>query len=156
MDNLKYYTGSLAHDYDLFMPRQTKVKDNVVKIDKIEKKNKIRERAKAKKAVNAKFSAIAVTVFLLCLIAASLYLRAEITVYDSKIDTAKAEYEELLSERTRLSVAYESKLSYGNLEEESKAMGMQKATNNQIVYIYTDNAVTNNGIVDTVQYDNQE
>lgn len=138
MDNYKYYTGSLAHDYSLFMP---KTQDEQKKADVIKHPNSNRKTAQKAKTNSRSLSSIITSIvmcsFVLLMVCANIYIRAEITSVQSKISDKKAEIAELDSEQTRLNCEIERQISYQNLEQAAEALGMQKKERSQIVYIKT-------------------
>lgn len=127
INNAPYYNDSLAYDFELFMPREKKVKT----VEQPKQKKKTRPRQK--------FKVDAVTVWLsvLCftLILSSLFVRVSIVETDAQISKLEQEITALESEKTRLMCEYARITSYANLEEEATKLGMRKATKDQIVYI---------------------
>jgi len=138
MNNYKYYTGSLAHDYSMFMPKE---KEEHKKADVIKHPNANRKSMQNTKivarSVSSKISAVAVCTFVVAMVCANIYIRAEITSVQSQICDVKSEISELDSEQTRLNCEIERQISYENLEQAAKALGMQKKERSQIVYIKT-------------------
>lgn len=135
MDNLKYYNDSLAYDFDMFMPRPAKKReDNIVKLPQ----NNMRRRKARKVAVKtASVSAFAVmsTVLVLAALCGNIFLRLRINEVNSKINDVKTEINALKSERTSLEVELERTFSYSNIELEAAEMGMQKMDKSQVNYI---------------------
>ena len=138
MDNYKYYTGSLAHDYSMFMPKE---REEPKKADVIKHPNAKRKSAQNTKAVtrsiSSTISAVAVCTFVVAMVCANIYIRAEITSVQSQISDVKSEILELESERTRINCEIERQISYKNLEQSAEELGMQKKERSQIVYIKT-------------------
>ena len=135
MNNMKYCNDSLAHDFDMFMPRPKKQPSNVVELPK-KSKQKAKPVAKAKtKAVGRAFPVI-VTIFLLAAAFGSLYLHAEISKVSNELNAVEAQTVKLKSEETRLNVILEKKTSVGNLENQAKKLGMQKQEKTQVNYIF--------------------
>lgn len=135
MDNSRYYTSVTAYDYSLFTNSGSAAKA-------LPKKKTVIEMPKRKAALRHSvpgiFSIIMVAVFILSMICAEIYLRAEITSVRAKTATIEKEIKELDSRETALQIQLEQKISYTNLEEEAKALGMQKPRRDQIVYLEAD------------------
>ncbi len=147
INNSKYYNDSLAYDFELFMPKEKKQSATVVKMP--EKKIK-KARAKAKKRVSSVASVIMISAFMVGIVCANIALRVEISEINSDIVEAKARYAAVSGEETRLNVELERMVSYGNLEEAAKELGMKKTDKDQIVYIEvndSDKAVDSDGNV---------
>ncbi|MBQ7288484.1 MAG: hypothetical protein IJW78_02035 [Clostridia bacterium] len=132
MDNSRYYTSVTAYDYSLFTARESTAKALPKKkpVIKIPVKNKA-----LRHSVSGVFSIIMVAVFMLSMICAEIYLRAEITSVRSQTAAVQNEIKELDSRETALQIQLEQKISYSNLEDEAKEMGMQKPRRDQIVYL---------------------
>lgn len=133
MNNIKYWNDSLAHDFDMFMPKEKKQNtDNVIPIPEIRKKAAAKPVSSFKsKAVTALIIAFIIGAFF-----GNIYIHAEISKVGAQISKVEAEAEELKSERTRLSVELEKKTSVGNLERKAEQLGMQKQTKAQTNYIF--------------------
>ena len=147
INNSKYYNDSLAYDFELFMPKEKKQPAKVVKMP--EKKIK-KARAKAKKRVSSIASIVALSAFMVGIVCVNIALRVEISEVNSDIVEAKARYAAVSGEETRLNVEFERMVSYGNLEEAARELGMKKTDKNQIVYIEvndSDKAVDSDGNV---------
>lgn len=147
INNSKYYNDSLAYDFELFMPKEKKQPATVVKMP--EKKIK-KAKAKAKKRVSSVASVLALSVFMVAIVCVNIALRVEISEVNSDIVEAKTRYAAVSGEETRLNVEFERMISYGNLEEAAKELGMKKTDKDQIVYIEvndSDKAVDSNGNV---------
>lgn len=129
----KYYVDSFAYDYDMFMPHEKK-QNNVVELNR--KKTASVSRKTAKRPFTASsLVKIAFTAVMLALIIGNIYLRVQVTEVTTEINKAQTEYDRALSQNVSLEMQLESSISYKNLEESAKALGMQKAEPHQINYI---------------------
>lgn len=138
---MKYYTGSLAHDYDLFLPkdrRNNQTQKNPAKIVKMPKP-KTRVRAFAS-PIAQKIGSVLTVAFILSMVFMQLFLRVQITEINDQIIKKRAAVEELISEEIRLQMELERKISYKNLEESAEALGMRKKERSQVTYIRINNA----------------
>lgn len=155
MDNYKYYSGSMTHDFDMFMPRATtqstaaapkpRKKGTVIKYPVVAKKAKAQART-----VSKPISAIIISAVVLVMLCANIYTRAEVTSIRSEINNVKTEINTLESVQARLQCELEQKVSFKNLEKEAKKIGMKKMDKSQIIYIRTNKenkAVDKNGNV---------
>ncbi len=149
MNNAKYYNASLAYDFSMFMPKEEKTTENVVKMPKPVSKSNGRAAIK-------RVSVSAFTVMTVCFIMAALFgnifLRLRINEVNSEISDIKEEISTLESERTSLQVELERRISFSNVEVEAAEMGMQKMSKDQVKYIRVNNkntAVMKNGEVVT-------
>lgn len=133
MNNMKYCNDSLAHDFDMFMPREKKQNHVVVELPK---KSKQKPKAKSSVKVSSKLFSIIVTVFLIGAAFGCLFLHAEISKVSNELNAVEAETVKLKSEQTRLNVILEKKTSVGNLENQAKKLGMQKQEKTQVNYIF--------------------
>lgn len=133
MNNMKYCNDSLAHDFDMFMPREKKQKSVVVELPK---KSKQKPKAKSSSKTSSKLFSIIVTVFLIGAAFGCLFLHAEISKVSNELNAVEAETVKLKSEQTRLNVILEKKTSVGNLENQAKKLGMQKQEKTQVNYIF--------------------
>ena len=131
MNNMKYCSDSLAHDYDLFTVKPKKT-NNVIDMPKSTTSKKKNTLKATKPSV---LTAIAVTFVVLALFG-NIFLRAEISKVSTEINEAEAVYSELMSEKTRLNVELEKKVSLGNLEKQAQKLGMQKQEKMQMNYIF--------------------
>ncbi len=133
MDNLKYYNDSLAHDYEMFMPRPKRVEnDNIIKLP--DNKTASRRRAKAKSlSVPALF--VMTAVFVLAALCGNIFLRLQINEVSNNINDMKSQISELESQKTELEVEFERKISYSNIELQAAEMGMTKCNKEQVKYI---------------------
>ncbi len=132
MDNMKYYTDSLAYDFSAFMPKEAREnkRDNIVKIPK----TKTRAAAKQKKMSVSAF-AVMVSVVMLAALCGNIFLRLQINEVNSKINAINKQINSLDSEKTSLEVELERKISYSNIEIEATELGMQKKDKSQVKYI---------------------
>lgn len=149
MNNAKYYNDSLAYDFELFMPKtQHSPRAEIVKMPK---KNINRAaRRQARREVSKTASIIMIGLFLVSMILAGIALRVEISEVNSEIIKAKHELAALSGEETRIDMEFEQMMSYKNIEEAAKALGMRKMDKSQIVYIRVNNtnkAIDSNGNV---------
>lgn len=152
INNSKYYNDSLAYDFELFMPKEKK--SEPAKIVKMPQKKVRKARAKAKKNVSSAATVVMLVAFMVGIVCVNIALRVEITEVNSDIIQAKANYAAVSGEETRLGVEFERMISYGNLEEAAKQLGMKKTDKSQIVYIKvndTDKAVDSKGNVLTAE-----
>lgn len=136
MNNIKYYSDNLAHDFDMFMPKikaQPKDKQNNV----IEMPAKTANQTKKAVSLKSKIFPIMMSVFIAASIFGNIYIRAEISKVGNELNSAEVIAEQLKSEQTRLSVELEKKTSIGNLEKQAKNLGMQKQEKSQINYIFS-------------------
>ena len=150
MDNSRYYNDSLAYDFDMFLPKEKTVKAKIVKMPR--KKSVSSKRASV--AVAQKIKTGAVIGFILAVVCANIFLRARITEVNAEISAVETEITELESEYTRLNVEFENRISYQNIEQVAKSLGMKKMDKSQVVYIKTNPtnaAVTSNGVFSASQ-----
>ena len=134
MNNAKYYNDSLAYDFELFMPRTEQEKRaQIVKMPK-RKVNKASQRA-ARKGVSRTVSIVMVGTMLVAMICSGIALRVEISEVNSQIVDAKNQLAALSGEETRIDMEIGRMMSYKNIEDAAKAMGMKKMDKSQIVYI---------------------
>lgn len=129
----KYYVDSFAYDYDMFMPHEKK-QNNVVELNRKKTASVSRKTAKRPFTANSLVK-IAFTAVMLALIIGNIYLRVQVTEVTTEINKAQTEYDRALSQNVSLEMQLESSISYKNLEESAKALGMQKAEPHQINYI---------------------
>lgn len=152
INNSKYYNDSLAYDFELFMPKEKKAEP--AKIVKMPEKKIKKARARAKKSVSSVATIVMLIGFMVGIVCMNIALRVEITEVNAEIIEAKANYAAVSGEETRLNVEFERMISYGNLEQAAKDLGMKRTDKNQIVYIKvndTDKAVDSNGNVLTAE-----
>ena len=153
MNNAKYYNDSLAYDFELFMPKtQHSPRAEIVKMPKKKVNKAIRRQAR--REVSKTASIIMIGLFLVSMILAGIALRVEISEVNSGIIKAKHELAALSGEETRINMEFEQMMSYKNIEEAAKALGMRKMDKSQIVYIRvndTNKAIDSNGNVLTAE-----
>ena len=147
INNSRYYNDSLAYDFELFMPKpkEEREKATVIKMPR-EKTRKV--SAKASGRVSSLAGVILLIAFMVAVVCVNIALRVEISEVNSDILDAKSELSAVSGEHTRLNVELERMVSYGNLEEAARELGMKKTDKSQIVYIKineTDKAVDANG-----------
>ncbi len=134
MNNVKYYNDNLAYDFNLFMPKEekkAKADSKVISVGSHKKRNAKR----AASAVSGHVTAVVVTAFVVFTLFAAIYMRARITEISRDISNVKSKITVLETEKTRLYVELENKISYKNIEEAAKTLGMRKMDNSQVVYI---------------------
>lgn len=131
MDNLKYYNDSFAYNYDIFAPRVAK-KAEILEYPEKKKKTRVKANVKVNTELVTK-CVIAVLVF--AAVCGSLFLRAEISALESKLNSVNNEIVALDSELTRVEVEMERKITYGNLEQAAAELGMQKCEKSQVTYV---------------------
>ncbi|MCI8622468.1 MAG: hypothetical protein HFG26_02250 [Provencibacterium sp.] len=121
--------SNLAYDLSLFeaKPKKAQPVMNVVK----EPKYKKRDRMIAVRIV----STVAVVVTITCVM---LYSRAQLTELTDRVGTYQTEYQNLMSERTRLNAEIEGKVSLRSVEENAKLMGLDKMQAYQVEYVVVD------------------
>ncbi len=147
MNNVKYYNDNLAYDFNLFLPKDNKKAQADSKVIPVHG-NKKRAARRAAGAVSGHITAVVVTVFVIFMLFAAIYLRARITEISRDISTVKSKITVLETEKTRLYVELENKISYKNIEEAAQTLGMRKMDNSQVVYIRlndTNKAVNSKG-----------
>lgn len=147
MNNVKYYNDNLAYDFNLFLPRENKRAQTDSKVIPV-RANKKRAARRAASVVSGHVTAVVVTTFVLFSLFAAIYMRARITEISRDISTVKSEITVLETEKTRLYVELENKISYKNIEEAAQTLGMRKMDNSQVVYIRlndTNKAVNSKG-----------
>lgn len=156
INNSKYYNDSLAYDFELFMPAtKTAETEKIVKMpQKTVAKKKAKAAAKAKYRVSSVASILTLVAFMVGIICLNIALRVEISEVNSDIIDAKAELAAVSGEHTRLNVEFERMVSYENLEEAARNLGMKKTDKSQIVYIRindTNKAVDSDGNILTAE-----
>lgn len=134
MDNMKYYTDSLAYDFSAFMPKTEKEEkaNNIVKLP--ENKKQTRKKT-AVRPLSVSAFAVMTAVFMLAALCGNIYLRLQINEVDSRINAVNKEIGALDSEMTSLEVELERKISYSNIELEATELGMKKKDKSQVKYI---------------------
>lgn len=149
MDNMKYYNDSLAYDFNLFMPKESKNKpeDNVIKMPKERIKNAQKQNA-AHKRIPVSVAWILVAAFAVAAFCGNIFLRVKITEVNKEANAVNKQIDELDAQLTGLNVEFEKIVSYTNLETVAEELGMKKMDKNQVVYIRVNNkneAITASG-----------
>ncbi len=142
----KYYVDSFAYDYDMFMPHEKK-QNNVVELNR-KKSTSVKRKSAKRPFAASSLVKVAFTVVMLALIIGNIYLRVQVTEVTTEINKMQTEYDRAFSQNVSLEMQLESSISYKNLEESAKALGMQKAEPHQINYINsvdTDKIEVSNG-----------
>lgn len=134
MNNVKYYNDNLAYDFNLFLPSENKKAKTDSKVITVRAQKKRGVKAAAG-AVSGHVTKVVVIAFVLFSLFAALYMRARITELSRDISNIKSELTVLETEKTRLYVELENKISYKNIEEAAQTLGMRKMDNSQVVYI---------------------
>ncbi len=157
INNSKYYNDSLAYDFELFMPK-TKTEPTPATIVKMPAKRVKKAGAKAKARASRRVSSVAsiimIVAFMVGVVCANIALRVEISELNSDIIDAKSQLAAVSGEQTRLNVEVERMVSYENLEEAAKNLGMKKTDRDQIIYIKindTNKAVDSEGNILTAE-----
>lgn len=147
MNNLKYYNDSLAYDFDMFMPsesRKAKDNDNIIKLAPKPKK----KTRRAVRAASVSAFTIMAAVFMLSALCGNLFLRLQINEINAEINDVKTQINELDSEKTALEMEFERRISYSNIELEATELGMKKMSKDQVQYIRVNDknaAITSDG-----------
>lgn len=155
MNNLKYYNDSLAYDFDMFMPKTAKNKqnkDNIVVMPKAAQSQK-RKKAAAKR-ISSPLMLLMCGVMFLAAFCGNIALRLEINEVSAEIKTVKSQIAELDSEKTSLEVEMQRRIAFSNLEYEAVKLGMRKPTKENITYIRVNDknaAKTADGIVECAE-----
>ncbi len=134
INNSRYYNDSLAYDFELFMPKPKEEREAATVI-KMPREKTRKASAKARGRVSGMASIILLITFMVAVVCVNIALRVEISEVNSDIIEAKSELADVSGEQTRLSVELERMVSYGNLEEAARELGMKKTDKSQIVYI---------------------
>ncbi len=134
INNSRYYNDSLAYDFELFMPKPKEERETATVI-KMPREKTRKASAKARGRVSGMATVILLIAFMVAVVCVNIALRVEISEVNSDIIDAKSELAAVSGEQTRLSVELERMVSYGNLEEAARSLGMKKTDKNQIVYI---------------------
>ncbi|MBR7071540.1 MAG: hypothetical protein IKI29_05205 [Clostridia bacterium] len=137
MNNMKYYQGSLAYDYDLFMPKKEQPADNIIALKKVQPKKRTRAAARP---LNLTAFAVVTSFVIVAAMCGNIFLHLQINEVNTKINQVEAELKLLESEKTSLQVQLESKLSYTNVEREASELGMRKMNKEQVKYIRVNDA----------------
>lgn len=139
MNNLKYYTDSLAYDFDMFMPKTaSNTRDNIVVMPKVAQKKK-QQRKAAARTLSPAVSALMCVVFVLAGLCGNIALRIKVNEVNSEINDVKSMIAELDSEKTSLEVELQRRISYSNLELEATQLGMKKPSKENVKYIRVNN-----------------
>ena len=137
MNNMKYCNDSLAHDYDLFMPKRKNTdkaeKEKIINMPR----SQVKQKAQEKKSFVSRIFPVVTAIFIVGALFGNLFIRAEISKIGNEINKAETVCDQLKSEQTRLSVELEKKTSVGNLEKQAQKLGMQKQERVQMNYIFT-------------------
>ncbi len=120
------YRDNTAYDFDLFTPKKREVVEIPVH------KNKKRTKTFAVKQPMVVLSVVAT----LILIIAQLHCQLQLSETVDKISQTEKNIEILQSENTRLQTEINGKISFTNMEQSAKEMGMQKITAAQTEYIH--------------------
>ena len=136
IDNMKYYSGSLAYDFERFAPREQRAEPaRVLSMPRRAEKKQPAGAALTRLASRAVTVSLLVT--LLAVVALNIYTRAEINRVHAAVNEAKKQYELAENEQARLLIEQDRRTSYKNLEKKARELGMQKRSTNQIEYIRT-------------------
>ena len=76
-----------------------------------------------------------VTGMILFMLCATLYTRSEIARLNDQINESKHRYEALRNDEVRMNMELESRISYTNIEQAAKEMGMKKKDYRQVIYL---------------------
>lgn len=143
MDNRKYYNDVLAYDFEMFMPKEKKKTDNVIKLEEVQKPKK-----KTQSAINVNIKVISGFIVVLVYCFLLICMKIKTNEISSEINDIKTEINTLEAERTTLTVEIERILSYSNLELEAAELGMGPVSKQQVKYIRVNDkntAITKNG-----------
>lgn len=137
MNNLKYYEDGLAYDFSMFAPAEKAAPTKKGKIIDIpeDQKQRAYRRKRAASGLSGKITAILATVFIIATLSGNIFLRSQITETEHEISKMETEIIRLESKLDSINFEKEQKLSYSNLEEAAKALGMRKLSKNQVVYL---------------------
>lgn len=138
MNNLKYFEDGLAYDFNLFVETAPEHKraGRIIEIP-AQKQAKARRRSRAAGLLAGKASAVLVTVFIIAMLAAGIFLRSQITEVEQQIEKVNTQISAVDGQLARVNFELEQKVSYKNLENAAKELGMKKMDKNQIVYVRT-------------------
>lgn len=144
INNMKYYSSSLAYDFDMFMPTsrastaaipERKRKADVVELPIEKKIRSPKAQTKPKTSFLSKLSTVVIIAALLGVVTLNIFLRAEITRVHGMVAAEKNENERLQNEYTRLNIEIDKKTNIKDLETKAAELGMKKRTSNQITYV---------------------
>ncbi len=129
------YRDNTAYDFEMFAPKKT-----VVELPDHPNAKKKRASATAKKPVakasaRSNFVMVALVVVAFLLIIAQINCQLQNSEMVDKIADEQTEIQKLQSENTRLQVEVNNKVSFSNMENTAKSMGMQKITVAQVEYV---------------------
>ncbi len=136
MDNYQYYGRSLAYDFDMFTSAAPRPKEKETVITKHPSVSR-KKLARSREDVRTRIGAVAIAVFIVAMVVANVFTRAEITRVDAQMSVINEEISRLESEATRINCEIEKMTSYKNVEQSAKELGMNKTEKNQVVYIKT-------------------
>ena len=147
--NYGQYNTSSAYDFELFMPKRKEEKQGkqgkIVRISDTpaqkDRQEQQRRRA-ASAALRARVSTMAVSMMIVAMVCAMIYLRIEVTDASRELSELKSQADVLKSEENRLRMELENKMSLANIEEQAAALGMQKADAGQVSYVRVNGAQT--------------
>lgn len=143
MDNNKYYNQNLAYDYDRFLPREKREEqtdysndaDKIINLPKMSgEAGALRRQRQALRLRAFTVSAVIMVAILLC---GNVFSHVALNETRKSITDAQKNLADLKSEETRLEMQIESLLSYKNIEEAARELGMQKKEKRQVTYIET-------------------
>jgi hypothetical protein len=137
---LNYYKESVAYDYSLFAPRD---KEKIVEMPKKARAQQVKQikKASSAKAFEIKSKALStvsrlfVAAVILSIACLMIFTKVQITETYDKITSADKQLLILESEKIRLNMALENKISYKNIEVAARELGMQKKEKFQVNYI---------------------
>ena len=128
------YRDNTAYDFEMFSPKK-KVVELPVSSPAKKRASASAKRTAVQPANRSRFLAIGAVVVVFLLILAQLHCQLKNSeVVDQIYQTEKA-IETLQSENTRLQVELDGKVSFSNMENTAKSMGMQKITVAQMEYV---------------------
>lgn len=139
MNNLKYYEDGLAYDFSMFAPAEKiapSKKGKIIDIPEEQKKRALRRR-RAASGLSGKISAILATLFIVGMLGGNIFLRSQITETEQKIAAMDSKISLAESKLASVNFQMEQKLSYNNLEQAARDLGMRKLAKSQIIYIKT-------------------
>ena len=127
------YRDNTAYDFEMFSPKKKVVELPVSASSK--KRTSSAKKTVAQPAKRSSVLAIGAVAIAFLLIIAQLHCQLKNSeVVDQIYQTEKA-IETLQSENTRLQVEMDGKVSFSNMENTAKSMGMQKITVAQMEYV---------------------
>lgn len=128
--------NNTAYDYDYISARNSSAapKGNNQRKAQIQRIPVKQQKTSPYKSILTGFFVAACAVFMICY---SIYVRIEISETKSEISKVEAQIEQLNSQETKLKMQLENKISYSNIEQAAKELGMQKKSTYQVHYIDT-------------------